>query len=152
MSNTVSLSGQDTAIINDRVLTDLADGDCIVMEFPNELMAVKKGKNGNTIYGFNAQGELANITIRVIRGSADDKFLNGLLSQQRANGASFPLLTGEFIKLLGDGLGNVLNDTYILGGGVFRNQVAAKSNVEGDAAQSVAEYKFTFGNAPRALT
>ena len=61
-------------------------------------------------------------------------------------------MIGEFIKLIGDGSGNVNNDTYVLSGGVFMKQVMAKDNVEGDVTQSVAEYELKFSNAPRAIT
>lgn len=148
----VALSGQDTIILNNQVLTGLADGDCVMLEFPNEIATVKIGKNQNAIYGFNAQGQLANVKIRLVRGSADDKFLNSLLTQQQQNFSGSVLLIGEFVKLIGDGAGNVINDTYILSGGIFDKQIMAKSNVEGDAAQSVSEYEIKFAAAVRAIT
>lgn len=148
----VAMSGNDSVMINNTVLSDLADGDCISLELPNEIASLKVGKNGNTIYGLNETGKQAEVKLRVIRGSADDKFLNSLLIQQQANFAGFTLMIGEFIKILGDGSGNITNDVYILSGGVFMKAVAGKSNVEGDAAQSVAEYSIRFSNAPRALT
>lgn len=148
----VAMSGNDTIIINNTPLTDLADADVAVLEFPNEIATVKTGKNGNSIYGLNETGKQATLKIRVIRGSADDKFLNNLLAQQQTNFAGFVLMIGEFVKIIGGGQGNITSDTYITSGGVFVKQVMAKSNVEGDAAQSVAEYEIKFSNAPRALT
>lgn len=149
---TIALSGDDTIIINDRVFTDLADANCADLTFPNDIANVKTGKNGNSIYGLNESGKQADFTLRVIRASADDKFLNNLLVQQQANFAGTVLLTGEFIKKLGDGAAGITNDTYIVSGGVFTKQVAAKSNVEGDTEQSIAIYTMRFSNAPRALT
>lgn len=149
---TIALSGSDSVTINNTVLTDLADGDCVTLEYPNEIASVKTGKNGNSIYGLNESGKQATMKLRVIRGSADDKFLNNLLAQQQANFAGTVLIIGEFVKLLGDGKGNVSNDTYITSGGVFTKQVMAKTNVEGDATQSVAEYELRFSNAPRIIT
>lgn len=149
---TVAMSGADSVQINNTVLTDLADGDCIVLEYPNEIAQVKTGKNGNAIYGLNESGKQANLKIRLIRGSDDDKFMNNLLAQQQANFAGTTLMIGEFVKLVGNGKGNITNDTYIVSGGVFTKQVMAKSNVEGDTAQSVSEYEIRFSNAPRAIT
>lgn len=149
---TVALSGNDTVIINNRSITDLADDNCVELTFPNDIAVVKTGKNGNSIYGLNESGRQAEVKIRVIRGSADDKFLNGLLAQQQANFAGTVLLIGEFIKKLGDGAGNILSDAYIVSGGVFGKQVEAKSNVAGDTEQSVAIYMIRFANAPRVLT
>jgi len=150
----VAMSGNDTIQINNQVLTDLADGDCVVLSFPNEIASVKIGKNGNAIYGLNTTGQMSEVKIRVIRGSADDKFLNNLLTQQQLNFSGFPVMIGEFVKLIGDGAGNVQNDTYIMSGGVFAKAVEAKTNVEGDALQSVSEYMIRFANNPaiRALT
>lgn len=148
----VALSGNDTVSINNTILADLADGDYCVLEFPNEIMTVKIGKNGNAIYGFNATGQMAEVKLRIIRGSADDKLLQSLITQQNTSPQTFPLMIGEFVKLIGDGTGNVTNDTYILSGGVFIKQVIAKSNAEGDSAQSVSEYMLRFSAAPRALT
>lgn len=149
---TVALSGNDTITLNNTILSDLADGDCVMLSFPNDIATIKIGKNGNAIYGLNEMGQLAEVKIRVIRGSADDKFLNNLLAQQNNNFAGTTLMIGEFVKLIGDGQGNITNDTYILSGGVIRKQVEGKENVEGDTSQSVAEYTLHFAGAPRALT
>lgn len=148
---TVSMTGNDTIIINERVLTDLADGDCVNLTFPDDIANLAKGKNGNTIYSLNESGKRAENVIRVIRGSDDDKYLNNLLTQMQANFAGFILMTGEFIKKVGDGKGTITNDTYILSGGIFTKQVEAKNNVAGETEQSVSIYTLQFANAPRAI-
>lgn len=145
----VAMSGSDTITINNRNITDLADGDCVELTFPNEIAQVKTGKNGNSIYALNEQGKQAEVKLRLIRGSADDKFMNNLLAQQQANFAGFVLMLGQFIKKVGDGSGNITSDIYILSGGVFSKQVEGKDNVEGDVAQSVSMYSLKFSNAPR---
>lgn len=148
----VALSGSDTVILNDRVFADLADGDCAKLDFPNELANLKTGKNGNSIYGLNESGKQADFVLRIIRGSADDKFLNNLMVQQQANFAGWILLKGQFIKKVGDGNGNITSDTYIVSGGIFKKAVPAKTNTDGDSEQSIVVYEFKFSNAPRALT
>lgn len=147
----ISLTGNDTITINGRPLVDFADGDVAVLTFPNEIANLKTGKNGNTIYSFNATGKQCEIKIRLVRGSADDKFLNGLLASQQADFAAFSLMFGEFIKKIGDGQGKVFGDTYELGGGIFSKIPEAKSNQEGDVAQSTVEYTIKFNNAPRSI-
>ncbi len=149
---TISLSGSDTVVINNRSLADLADGNCVELSFPNDIANVKTGKNGNSIYGLNESGRQAEMKLRVIRGSSDDKFLNGLQANQQLNFAGTVLLIGQFIKKVGDGQGNITSDTYITSGGVFSKQVEAKTNVEGETEQSVAIYTIRFSNAPRAIT
>lgn len=148
----VALSGNDTININNRVLTDLADGNCVELTFPNDIANVKTGKNGNSIYGLNTSGKQCELKLRILRGSNDDKFLNNLLAQQQNNFAGTVLLIGQFIKKIGDGAGNITSDTYITSGGVFTKQVEGKTNVEGETDQSIAMYTIKFSNAPRVLT
>lgn len=150
--STVAMSGSDTIMINNRIFSDLAEGNCVEMTFPNDIANVKTGKNGNSIYGLNETGKQCELKIRLVRGSSDDKFLNGLLANQQLNFAGFPLMIGSFIKKIGDGLGNISSDTYIMGGGIFTKIPEAKTNVEGEADQSVAMYTLKFSNAPRVIT
>lgn len=151
MAGTVALSGNDTVMINNRIFKDLADGDCAALTFPNDIAQLKTGKNGNAIYGLNESGRQAEFKLRLVRGSADDKFMNNLLVQQQADFAGTILMFGQFVKKLGDGAGNITSDTYIVSGGVFNKEVEAKTNVEGDTEQSVAIYMIKFSNAPRAI-
>lgn len=150
--SSVALSGNDSVKINGRIFSDFADADYAALTFPNEIAAVKTGKNGNSMYALNESGKQSEVVMRLIRGSADDKFLNNLLAIQQVNFSAFVLMQGEFIKQVGDGQGNVANDTYITSGGIFSKQVEAKGNAEGDTAQSVAEYHLKFSNTPRAIT
>lgn len=147
-----TLSGSDTVNLNERVLTDFADQNPVELTFPSDIAAVKTGKNGNSIYALNETGKQSEVKLRILRGSSDDKWLQGLLNSQQNNFAGFVLLTGQFIKKLGDGQGNITSDTYILSGGIFTKQVEGKMNVEGDTDQSVSLYTLKFSNSPRALT
>ncbi len=149
---TIALTGSDTIIINNRSLVDLADGNCVELEFPNNIATVKTGKNGNSIFGLNETGKQGGSKMRIIRGSADDKFLLGLLSQQQENFAGFPLLIGEYIKKLGDGAGNITNDTYIAQGGIFVKLIPAKTNTDGETEQSVSMYEIHFAAVARVIT
>lgn len=149
---TISLTGSDSLSINNRILADFADADIAALTFPNDIAAVKTGKNGNSIYALNETGRQCVLTLRLIRGSSDDKFLNGLMAQQKNNFAGFVLMTGEFVKKAGDGQGSITSDVYLLSGGIFQKQVEAKSNSEGDTEQSVSIYTLTFSNSPRAIT
>ncbi len=147
----VSMSGNDTIKIDNRSLVDLADADVATLTFPTELASVKTGKNGNSLYAVNESGKQSEFTIRVIRGSADDKFLANKFASQQNNFAGFILMTGEFIKRVGDGSGKIIADTYIMSGGIFTKGIEAKSNVEGDVAQSVSIYTIKFSNSPRII-
>jgi len=147
----VALTGKDTIKINDRIFNDQADQDAGVLSFPNDIAAVKTGKNGNSMYAFNYSGNQCEVTLRVLRGSSDDKFLNNLLALWKNNPAGFTLMNGVFVKNVGDGLGNITPDTYIMNGGVFKRNVDVKENTEGDTEQAVAIYTLVFSNAPRTI-
>lgn len=148
---TFSVTGNDTLTLFDRTFVDFADGDNTTIAFPNELVTVKTGKNGNTIYAKNETGNNADVTLRVIRGSADDRFLQGKLTEQQNDLPAFVLGQGEFVKRTGDGEGNVANDIYNLQGGVFMRKVDGKENVEGDTEQSVSVYMMKFALATRSI-
>lgn len=153
----VALTSQDSLLIGQtgltpRVLSDLADGDTLVLEYPNNSVEAKPGKNNNVIFAFNSTGILVNATLRLIRGSADDKYFNALFNDFLVNRPSFRLLNGTFVKQVGDGQGNITSDTYRLNGGVIQRFPDAKENVEGDLEQAVAIWRMVFSNVPRALT
>jgi hypothetical protein len=146
-----SLTGADTAVIAGIVIRDVADGDWFTLTFPNMLAEVKTGKNGNSIFASNAMGQQGEATLRLLRGSADDQALDALLQQQLQDFSSFVTLRGSFVKRVGDGNGNITQDQYVATGGIFQQEVDAKSNAEGDTEQSVSVYRFKFANVQRAL-
>lgn len=142
----VSLTGQDTAQIDGTILSTLADETPFDVTFPNELGTVKVGKNGNTIFAKNEMGRSCDITLRVLLGGTDDKYLNSRLQQWINDPSTFTLLTAMFIKRVGDGEGNIESKVYQCSNGTFKRQVPSKTSASGDADQSVAVYELTFGN------
>jgi len=153
----VSLTGKDTISIGSRglaprILVDLADGDTGALDFPNNLVEAKTGKNGNTIYAFNSTGVVGTLMIRTLRGSADDKYLNGEMNRYKRDPAAYTLLDGEIIKRVGDGTGKVTNDVYTLDGGIVQKMPNVKENVEGDTEQAVTIWQILFANSDRSLT
>lgn len=151
MGKSVSLTGNDTLKLRDRVFADFADADFASLTFPNDIAALKTGKDGNTVYALNESGRQAELVIRVLRGSSDDKFLQNILAEQRKDFSRFVLLEGELVKRVGDGQGNITNDTYLVTGGVFTKNVEVKSNADGDTEQSISIYTIAFGNNTRTL-
>lgn len=149
---TQALSGKDTIVIDGHIFNDQSDDDVVTVTYPNDLATVKTGKNGTAIFGQNEGGRQADVTIKVIRGSADDKFLLARQTVQVADLASFTNMTGTFVKKIGDGKGNISNDTLILSGGVFSKYSETKSNVGGDTEQSSIMYHLKFANAIRVIS
>ena len=148
---TVTITGEDTLVLFDRVLTDLADGDVSAITFPNDLVTMKTGKNGNTIFSENANGNNAEMVIRLNKGSGDDRFLQGRLDAQSRDFASAVLANGSFVKAMGDGDGNKVNEVYVLKGGTIYKGVESKDNVEGDTTQAVSVYNMRFAVAGRSF-
>ena len=148
---TSSLTGKDTVTIDGRVFEDFGDGDIATLTYPNELVSVKTGKNGNSIFAFNETGRQADVEIRVLRASPDDKFLNSKKLVMEGDFPAFTTLTGEFVKRVGDGLGGVSREIYTLSGGIFSQSVDTKANVEGDTEQALSVYRFKFTNAPKSI-
>lgn len=149
--STFTLVGADTIKINQTVLSDLPHGEVGKVSFETDLVTVKTGKTGNTVFANNASGATASLEVKVLRASSDDKFLNSLLQGYKGNPTGFTLLSGELVKKVGDGQGNVSADTYILTGGVISKQVEVVSNVEGDVEQAVATYMLKFAFGARAI-
>jgi len=147
----VAMTGKDTITINGRNFNDFADGIVAEIDFPNDVVQMKTGKNGNTIYGLNNTGKQSGVNLRLILGSSDDIFLNNLLLNMQANFAGFALMAGTFVKNVGDGAGNIKSVTYVMSGGVFKGAVKAMENSDGDTNQSVSEWRLLFSNAPRAI-
>lgn len=148
---TLSLVGQDTIIINDRVITGLATGTVGTLTYDNDVANIQIGKDQNAIFAFNAPGTQATFELHIIRGCEDDKFFNGLFAQQIANFVGFTLMTGVIVKKIGDGGGDTINDSYNLSGGIFARPVDVQSNVEGDIEQGVSIWRFKFAKALRTI-
>lgn len=148
---TYNLVSDGTLTLWDRVFNDFADDDISAITFPNDLVTVKTGKNGNTIYSKNEPGRNATCVLRLIRGSSDDQFVQNRLSEMKRDFVATQLADGEFAMRLGDGDGNVIRDVYTLKGGVVTRPVDGKENVSGDTSQGVSVYNITFADADRSI-
>ena len=152
----VALTGADTVSLGPagaalRIFSDFADGDVNVLDFPNNLVEAKTGKNQNTIFAFNATGKVCTLEMRVLRASTDDKYMNAEMNAYLLDPPSYVLLEGEFIKRVGDGQGNISNDIYRVTGGTIQKFPNAKDNVEGDTESAVTIWKVIFANTDRAI-
>lgn len=148
---TFTVTSDDTLTLYDRIITDMADDDVSAIAFPNDSVSVKTGKNRNSLYAKNEAGNNANLTLRLVRGSSDDQFLQSQIAAMEADFVATVLGNGEFVKRLGDGQGNVVRDVYTLQGGVIVRRVDGKENVNGDTGQAVAIYNMTFALAQRSI-
>jgi hypothetical protein len=142
----VSLTGQDTLIINGSVITGLADQNSVDLNPAADIANVKRGKDGNTMYAKNEEGNRVTMTIRLALGCADDNNFDGLLSQWQASSSDFVLITGAFYKRVGDGNGNITTKVHQLTGGVIKAIPEVLTAAEGDTNQSVRVWTIHWGN------
>ena len=56
-----ALTGNDTLIINERVIKGLADGSTINITIDNDTIGTTTGKDDNTIFADNRQGSNATL-------------------------------------------------------------------------------------------
>lgn len=148
---TYALTGNDTFILNDRVFQDFADGSTITITFPNEKVGSSTGKNNNTVFATNMQGKNVQVELRVVAGSKDDAYLNGLSITQDRDLPTFTLMNGSFTKRVGDGQGKVKFINYVLLGGVFRQGVDTNENLQGETEQGLAIYRMLFAQGERGI-
>lgn len=146
-----NVTADDTLVLNDRVFTDFADGDTIDIAPSADAIGMTTGKNQNTIFSENAQGDNATVTLRIMRGSDDDQYLQGLQASTDQDFASTVLLNGQFVKRLGDGEGNVRRDVHTLQGGMVKRRVPVKENVSGSTEQGVSVWTIGFANVVRSI-
>lgn len=148
---TVAITGKDTLVLNDHVFQDLADGDCGKLVYDEDLTKLKMGKEGNAVYGQNQGGRSGTLTMRVVMGSRDDKYLNGLLAEWLSLSSAYVLDLGSLFKNVGDGAGNQNSVVYQIIGGAPKKQPEVKINTDGDPSQSVAEWTWIIAQVVRSI-
>lgn len=151
MPGSVSLTGDDVVTLNGRVFHDFATGDVIKLEFDGELIKVQASKNGNIVYGLNEDGKMSKLTLKLLAGSSDDRYINSLLASQLKDLSTFILAVGSFVKRVGDGQGNVTNVIYNTLGGVISKFPEASTNTTGNVEQSIVTWILHFGSNSRAI-
>jgi hypothetical protein len=146
------VSGNDILNVNGTIITGHADGDAFKLEPQGDISEYKVSKDGNSIVALKNTGILCKLTIRLVRGCADDIALNGLLAQWRGSPNTFALMPAEYIKATGDGNGNTVNEVYVLNGGTFKIIPGGHTSMDGSVDASVVVYELWFRNDARLLT
>lgn len=146
-----TVTSDDSLTLAGRVFVDFANGDVTKVDFPDNLGDSITGKNGNGIISRNRKGDNSTLVLRLLRGSSDDQFMQNLMNAALLNWTGQTLLTGEFVKQLGDGQGNISRDVLSFSGGYFQKQVAAMENVEGQTEQGASVYSLKFIGTARSL-
>lgn len=151
MQGITAVAGNDVLILNGQVFTGYADADAIKFEPQGPIAQMKVSKDGNSIYAMQYSGIVGKLTIRLVRGCLDDQTLNALLQQWIGDPSTFVLMSGSYVKRVGDGKGNVTSEVYQLGGGVFEMIPSGMSNMDGSTESSVTVYTLLFRNDARLM-
>lgn len=141
---TYTITGDDTLTLSDRVFTDFATDDYSAITFDSNLTEIKTGKNQNTIFAKNETGNNATLNLRLIKGSSDDRFMEGIIAADERDYVGSGLINGSFVKRLGDGGGNIVREVATLLGGKIQRKVPTKGNSSGDTEQGVSVYILIF--------
>lgn len=142
----VSATGKDSLILNGTVITGLADANSVDITPVADVVNIKRGKDGNTMYAKNEEGNRVSMTIRLALGCVDDKNLDALLASWRASSSDFILMTGSFYKRTGDGQGGIQTLVYQLKGGVPKGIPQVLTSAEGNVDQSVRVWTIMWGD------
>lgn len=143
-------TSQDIIEIDGRVITDMANGDTAVITYPNEILNMTTGKKGNSIATHNEEGQMADLVLRIIKGSPDDAFLNGKITAWKNRLDSFAPMDAVFTKTIKVN-GGTINEITSLSFGIPSKPVEVKENVSADTEQAIAIYNIRFGNSNRTL-
>jgi len=147
----VAISSSDVIILDGQVVSAYAGGDAVMLSFDGDIGKMKISKDGNAVYALDSTGLAVKVTLKLVRGSYDDQTLNSKLQGWLSDPVGFTLMTGSFVKRLGDGKGNVISEVYQMSGGIFTKIPKSKMNVAGDTEQSVVEYEMVFRNNSRLM-
>lgn len=164
MANQLRVTGNDIVQIGLSAsglttVTSFADGDYARVTFPNDIMNFTIGKNRNMLAAYNAMGTLAELELRLLRGSKEDKFLQDQFPTFASDELSFSFIFAKVIKNLGvsneGATASTIEEIYTLNNGIISKAPEIVSNVSGSTDQGVvvwqvrfAEFTRTVSNAP----
>lgn len=150
-----SYTAQDTITMTDYngkwLLADFADGTAAELSAPNELSSMTTGYNGNGLGAHNEPGRQRELTLKVIKGSADDKRLNTNYTLWRNRDIRFQPLQASFTKNVAHTSGSMTNDTVECFFGLPAGQPVQMLDTAGNIEQVVSVYMIRFANSNRTM-
>lgn len=135
----------------DWILSDFADGTVAELSAPNELSAITTGYNGNSLGSHNEPGRQRDLTLRVVKGSSDDKRLNVSYNLWKNRDRKFKPLTITFTKNIAHSDGTITNDKVTCWFGLPTGQPTQMADTNGNTEQVVSIYTIRFGNSERSM-
>ena len=135
----------------DWVLSDFAEGTVAELSAPNELSNITTGYNGNSLAAHNEPGRQRELTLRLIKGSSDDKRFNTFYNLWKNRDLRFRPLSMTFTKNVGHADGTITEDKVSCYAGFPAAQPTQMSDVAGNIEQVVSVYTIKFGNSERSM-
>lgn len=143
-------TAQDTIVCEDLdgewILSDFATGTVADLTAPNEVSSTSTGYNGNSLGAHNEPGRQRECTLRIVKGSADDKRLKKSFKLWKNRDLRFKPFTMSFTKFINND-GVLTKDTTECYFGLPAVTPGKQSNTEGDTEQLVSIYMIRFGNS-----
>lgn len=150
-----SYTARDVIVATDHkgdwVLSDFADGTVAELNAPNELSTLTTGYNGNSLGSHNEPGRQRELTLRLVKGSSDDKRMNENYNLWKNRDIRFKPFTMTFTKNVAHGTGAATNDKVSCYFGLPTGQPAQVSDMNGNTDQVVSVYTIRFGNSERSM-
>lgn len=135
----------------DWVLSDFADGTVAELSAPNELSSMTTGYNGNSLAAHNEPGRQRELTLRLVKGSSDDKRFNQFYNLWKNRDLRFRPLSMTFTKNVGHSDGSITNDKVSCFAGFPAGQPSQMADMAGNTEQVVSVYMIRFGNSERSM-
>lgn len=148
-----SYTAKDVLICEDYqgewTLSDLADGTVAELAAPNELSQTTTGYNGNSLGSHNEPGRQRECTLRLVKGSNDDKRFNKNYNLWKNRDMRFKPFKMGFTKNVAHEDGSVTRDTVDCFFGLPAGQPVQMQDTSGNTEQVVSVYMIRFGNSER---
>lgn len=135
----------------DWILSDFADGTVAELAAPNELSTITTGYNGNSLGSHNEPGRQRELTLRLVKGSNDDKRLNKAYNMWKNRDMRFRPLKMSFTKNVAHGDGSITVDTVECYFGLPTGQPGQIQDTAGNTEQVISIYSIRFGNSERSM-
>lgn len=146
-------TGVDTLQVKDFqgefTLSDFAEGTVAELSAPNEISTVTTGYNGNGLGAHNESGRQRQLTLKLVKASADDKRINETYELWKNRDSRFKPLEMSFTKNIAHSDGSVTHDTTNCYFGLPSGVPTQSIDTTGNTEQVVSVYSFTFANYKR---
>lgn len=135
----------------DFVISDYANGTVADLATPNDLSTTTTGYNGNSLGAHNEPGRQRECTIRLVKGSDDDKRFNTNYNLWKDRSSRFKPLTAVFTKNVAHSDGSITRDSVECYFGLPSGQPTQTLDTEGNTDQVVSVYMIRFANSKRTM-